>query len=225
VNKLLTDGTRNYIRSLELLLNVSNTFVQSLDITELLATMIDQLFTLLKRIDRGAILLIDKNTGTLKQVVTKTRQEDEESVSSEINYRKPVVERTLAEGKPVIMSDTKTADKGELSDNIREMNIGSVMCVPLNYNGEMQGVVYVGSGVPGAFRKDDLHLLVGLANTASMAIKNARLYEAVKAEVDGLRKAESALRERGKELKAKTKSLAACRPCRSYMAFPPEEIF
>jgi DNA-binding CsgD family transcriptional regulator len=88
------------------------------------------------------------------------------------------------------------------------MNISSVMCVPLNYNGETQGVIYVDSiGVPGAFRKDDFHLLIGLANTASMAIKNARLYEAVKAEVDGLRKAERALREGGKELRAKTKSL------------------
>ena len=53
-------STRNYIRSLELLLTVSNTLAQSLNIDEVLGEVIDQIFNLLKRIDRGAILLLDK---------------------------------------------------------------------------------------------------------------------------------------------------------------------
>ena len=45
------------------------------------------------------------------------------------------------------------------------------------HRGEVGGVIYVDSiGLPEGFRKDDLQLLMGLSNTAAIAIENARLY-------------------------------------------------
>jgi adenylate cyclase len=80
------DSSRNYIRSLELLLKVSNIFAQSLNIDELLGEVIDWVFNLLRRIDRGAILLLDKETGKLKEMVSKTRMEDKDGLFSKISY-------------------------------------------------------------------------------------------------------------------------------------------
>jgi signal transduction histidine kinase/CheY-like chemotaxis protein len=164
---LAKDNTRNYIRSLELVLKVSNIFAQSLNIDELLDKVIDQIFNHLKRIDRGAILLLNKETGKFRMVASKTRMEDKEGILSKINYSRTIVNRTIKEGRPVMMSDTSRVDKAHLSDSIEQMNIMSVMCVPLKYK-----------------------LLTGLSNTAAIAIENARLFEAVKKELFERKRAE-----------------------------------
>jgi signal transduction histidine kinase/CheY-like chemotaxis protein len=178
------DSSRNYIRYLELLLKVSNIFAQSLDIYELLGLVTDQIFRLLKRIDRVAILLLSKETGELQEVISKTRIEDKSGILSHINYSRSIVKRTIEHRKPVMMSDTSRVDKADLSDSMEQMNIMSVMCVPFIYKGDVQGVVYVDSiGLPEGFRKDDLQLLTALSNIAAISIENARLYEELKQEL------------------------------------------
>jgi pSer/pThr/pTyr-binding forkhead associated (FHA) protein len=88
---LVKDSTRSYVRNLELLLKVSNIFAQSLNIDELLGEVIDQIFSHLKRIDRGAILLLDQEAGILKEAVSKTRMEDKEGLLSKINYSRTIL--------------------------------------------------------------------------------------------------------------------------------------
>jgi len=191
---LVKESSRKYIRNLELLLKVSNLFAQSLDINEVFAQVIDQIFNHLDRVDRGAILLLNRERGTLREVVSKTRLEDKEGLLSKINYSRTVVNRTVKEGRPVVMSDTSRLDKSDLSRSIRQMRIMSIMCAPLKCKGKVQGIIYVDSvGRPGGFTKDDLRLLTGLSNAAAVAIENARLYDAIKQELAGRHKAEKRL--------------------------------
>jgi len=188
---LVKDSTRSYVRNLELLLKVSNIFAQSLNIDELLGEVIDQIFNHLKRIDRGAILLLNQETGILKEAVSKSRMEDKEGLFSKINYSRTIVNRTIQQGMPVMMSDTSSVDKASLSNSMKKMHIMSVMCVPLKYKEKVGGVIYVDSlGAPEGFGKDDLQLLTGLGNTAAIAIENARLYEALKQELADRKRAE-----------------------------------
>ena len=169
--------SRNYIQSLELFLTVSNILAQSLNIDEVLGEVIDKIFNLLKRIDRGAILLVNKKTGKLEEVVSKTRIDDTDNLFSKIRYSRTIVNRTLKETKPVMMSDTSRVNKADLSDSIEQLHVMSVMCTPLIFKEEVLGVIYVDSlGLPEGFRKDDLELLTGLSNTAAIAIENASLY-------------------------------------------------
>jgi nitrogen-specific signal transduction histidine kinase/CheY-like chemotaxis protein len=192
--------TRNYIQSLESLLVVSNALVQSLNLSELLGKVMDQIFYLLKRIDRGAILLLNKETGSLEEVVSKTRYEDKGSIFSKITYSRSIVTRAVKQRKPVIMSDTRDVKKAELSESMEEMNVRSVICVPLIYKEEVRGVIYVDSiGRPEGFRRDDLRLLTGLGNTAAVAIENARLYTDLEALVTQRTKQLGKTRERLQE--------------------------
>jgi PAS domain S-box-containing protein len=201
VDEFLEDSSRNYIRSLELLLKVSNVLVQSLNLDELFDQVMEQIFNLLKRIDRGAILLLDKETGRLKEVASKIRGGDKKDFSSEISYSRTIVKRTINEGKPIKMSDTSFAQRTELSDSIQRMNVRSIMCVPLTYKEDIQGVIYVDTiGLPEGFRRDDLKVLTALSNTAAIAIENARLYNALRKELSERRKAERALQTARKEL-------------------------
>jgi len=201
---------RNYIRSLELLLKASNILAQSLDIDKLLGEVIDQIFTLLKRIDRVAILLLNRETGRLLEVVSKTRMDYKEGIFSKIHYSTTIVKRTIKDGKPVMMSDTSRVDKIDLSDSIERMNVRSVMCVPLTYKGDIRGVIYVDSlGLPEGFRKDDLQVLTGLSNTAAIAIENARLYEALNQELAERKRTEAALQKARDQLEEQVEKRTA----------------
>ncbi len=205
------DSSGNYTQSLELLLKVSNILAQSLNIDELLDEVINQVFNLLKRIDRGVILLVDEETGTLQEAVSKTRMDDkEEGISSKINYSRTIVNRTIAEGRPVVMGDTSCLERTDLSDSMRKINVRSVMCVPLICKEEIKGVIYVDSiGLPGGFRKDHLEVLTGLSNTAAVAIENARLYETVKQELAERKRTEEALQKARNKLEEQVKKRTA----------------
>jgi signal transduction histidine kinase len=192
--------SRNYVRSLELLLKVSNIFAQSLKVNELLDEVIAQILSLLKRIDRGTILLLNKEKGTLHEVVSKRREVNQDGIFSEINYSRSIVNKTIETKKPVMISDTSCAERLGFADSLENMGIRSVMCVPLIYKGDLRGVIYVDSlKSPGGFRKDDLNLLTGLGNTAAIAIENARLYsdleELVERRTQQLERAQERLQE------------------------------
>jgi signal transduction histidine kinase len=186
---------------LELLLKVSNIFAQSIDIERLLDEFLDQIFSLLRRIDRGVILLVDKESGEFREVVSRTRIEDEPTRFSEINYSRTIVKRTIQEGKPVTFSNTSNVSRKELSDSIELMNVMSIMCVPIIYEAEVQGAIYVDSiRLPHGFREDDLGLLTGLSNSAAVALQNARLYKDLNGELTERKRTEEELRVTCQEL-------------------------
>lgn len=194
-------GSRDYARNVELLVKVSSIFAKSLNIHELLDEVIDQIFYFLKRIDRGAILLLNKDTDKLELVTSKTRTDGNLDSSSKINFSRTVVDRVFKKGKPVILPDTSSPESTDFSESLELAHIMSVMCVPLKYKGKIQGIIYVDSiGLPNGFRKDDLQLLSGLSDTAAIAIQNAQLYDALKKELDERRRAEEALGKTDREL-------------------------
>jgi signal transduction histidine kinase len=172
-----------------------------MDIEKLFDEFLNQIFSLLKRIDRGVILLVDKESGKLNEVASKTRMGDKLGSFSEINYSRTIVNRTIQEREPVKMSNTSNVSKTELSDSIELMNVMSAMCVPIIYKEEVQGAIYVDSlELPYGFRDDDLRLLTGLSNTAAIALQNARLYEELKGELNERKRAEEGLRNTCREL-------------------------
>lgn len=191
---------RNHIQGFELLIKVANILNQSLDIHELLGKVIDQIFTLLKRIDRGVILLIEKETGELQEMVSKTRPGNKKGYLPEINYSRTIVNRVIGNMEPVVMANTHNINREDLSDSIEQMNIMSVMCVPLQHKGEVQGVIYVDSiRAPEGFRRDDLQLLLSLSNTAAIAIENARMYSDLEGMVERRTKELKEAEDRAKE--------------------------
>ncbi len=190
---------RDNARNVEFLVKVSNIFSKSLDIHALLEEVIDQIFYFMKRIDRGAILLLDRDTGELREAVSKTRSNSH--ATSAINWNKAIAHRVVKEGDPVVVSDRSRENHSCSSDDDEFDDILSAICVPLRYKGEIQGVIYVDSiALPGGIRKDDLRLLSGLSDTAAIAIQNARLYEALKEELDERRRAEEALKKANRDL-------------------------
>jgi signal transduction histidine kinase len=195
------DRPGDHNRSLELLLRVSNIFAQSIDIERLLDEFLDQIFSLLTRIDRGVILLLDKESGEVHEVVSKTRMGDTPASVSGINYSRTLVKRAIQEHRLVKISNTSNVSRKELSDSIELMNVMSAVCVPIIYKGEAKGAMYVDSiELPYGFRDDDLSLLTAWSNTAAIALQNAQLYEELKEELRERKRTEEALQNTCQEL-------------------------
>jgi len=161
-------------KNMELIQKVSNVLMRSLNINEISEKILGYIFDLLKRIDRGAIILLNKKTGEISQVVTKFKNHIDDS---DMRYSPDVVERVIGDGKAVIVLDTSAEDEDDLSDTLKILKIGSVMCVPLIISSKIRGVIYVDSiEKPYGFRKEDLSLFKALSSRAAIAIENASIY-------------------------------------------------
>lgn len=168
------DRPKTSLRNLQLIYNVSRVLMQSLDLNQIFEKIIDYIFELLKRIDRGAILLVDERTGKISEVVSRSKGplKDSDRV-----YSRTVVNKVIQEGKAVIMSNTLREDANDRSESMEIMRIKSVMCVPLTSRSKVRGAIYVDSvSKPYGFRKEDLSLLTSLSSPAAIAIENAMFY-------------------------------------------------
>ena len=189
-------------KNLELIYKVSNVLVQSLDIDEILRKILDYIFDLLKRIDRGTILLINSDTGKLEQIIGRSKFDKEKT---NISYSRTIAEKVMKEGKPLTMSDLAQEDTENFSDSMRRMK--SVMCVPLISRSQIRGVIYVDSvDKPFGFREEDLSLITSLSSPAAVAIENALFYSNLEKTVEdrtrSLIETEEKLRESETRFKA-----------------------
>ena len=189
-------------KNLELIYKVSNVLVQSLDIDEILQKILDYIFDLLKRIDRGAILLINSDTGKLEQIIGRSKFD---KAKTNISYSRTIAEKVVKEGKPFTMPDLTQEDTGNFSDSMLRMK--SVMCVPLISRSQVRGVIYVDSvDKPFGFREEDLSLITSLSSPAAVAIENALFYSNLEKTVEdrtrSLIETEEKLRESETRFKA-----------------------
>ena len=189
-------------KNLELIYKVANVLMQSLNIDEILERILDYIFDLLKRIDRGAIFLVNDRTGELEQIIARSKYE---SGKATLKYSRTVVNQVIKEGKPLTMPDMTQEDADSFSDSMRQ--IKSVICVPLISRSQIRGVIYVDSvKKPFGFREEDLTLLTALSGPAAVAIENALLYSNLEKLVEdrtrSLRTTEAKLRESETRFKA-----------------------
>jgi len=203
-------------KDLETIHEVSTILMQTLDINEICEKIMDSLFSLFNNTDNGAILLIDSETGELKEILARSRHNEGNTQS---NYSRTIVNRVIRDGKAVIMADTSQEDIDKLSESIAMKRIKSIMCVPLISESQTQGVVYVHSvNMLQEFQIDDLYLMTGISSSAALAIQNALLYSQRKKAEEELRKAhdelytfsqqlERKVQERTEELKEKNRKL------------------
>jgi signal transduction histidine kinase/CheY-like chemotaxis protein len=98
-----------------------------------------------------------------------------------------VVGRVMATGQAIIVRDyPREFPDSPFLDVIQEAGLRSYVAVPLRAHGVVIGVLYVISRDPHKFNADDQQLLSALADQASIAIENARLYEQVRRHAEEL---------------------------------------
>ena len=160
--------------NMELIYNVTNVLTESLPVDEILEKILNHIFDVFKRVERGVIILKNIETGEFTNVVSRCRKGMDES---SMMYSRSVVDRVIKEGNAVMMlGDRGETGVDDLLDTLKLLKIQSVMCVPLICKSKVRGVIYVDSfNNPNGFRKEDLSLFIALSSTVAVAIENASL--------------------------------------------------
>jgi pSer/pThr/pTyr-binding forkhead associated (FHA) protein len=162
-------------KNMELLRKVSGVCSESMNLGEILEKILDHVFEHFTRLDRGAIVLLDRATGEICEVVSKVRGTIEGRGE---RYCLDVVEHVIEEGESIMFPNVDAEEAGsELMDTLKLLKIRSVICVPLISQARVRGVIYVDSvRTVHGFRKEDLSLFRALTIPAANAIENALLY-------------------------------------------------
>ncbi len=166
-----TDQVRDLVR-------ISDPALSELEFDELLDELLVRVRDLLK-VDTAAILLLDDES---KQLVARAAKGIEEEV--ERGVRIPVgsgfAGRIARERVAIFIADVDHADI--MNPILREKGIRSLLGVPLIVEGELIGVLHIGSLQPRTFDLRDLAILQLAAARAAPAIERARLLGALERE-------------------------------------------
>jgi anti-sigma regulatory factor (Ser/Thr protein kinase)/putative methionine-R-sulfoxide reductase with GAF domain len=130
-------------------------------------------------VDTVAILLIDEERDELVARAAKGIEEEVEA-GVRIPIGQGFAGRIAAERVPIFIADVNHADV--LNPILREKGIRSMLGVPLIVEGQLIGVMHVGSLTPREFGQRDLAILELAAARAAPGIERARLYYALERE-------------------------------------------
>jgi two-component system, NtrC family, sensor kinase len=157
----------------ELLSNVSYTLKGSGRLQGILEKVLDHIFHHLKRLDRGAFVLVDRETLKTVETICTVNKSSEDIIAS---FSEEVIRSVLEAGKPLIFSKGYTEEKSALVDTLKVQKIESVMCVPLINGSRIMGAMYVDSlKRPDGFRRDDLLTLLDIGQRVALAVETDRL--------------------------------------------------
>jgi serine phosphatase RsbU (regulator of sigma subunit)/pSer/pThr/pTyr-binding forkhead associated (FHA) protein len=181
----LTDSTQQILQNqpaamLNKLLEITTTFAQTYQLSQLLPRILERLFQLFPNADRGFILLQDEDTGQLVPRMVKTRHARDATTP---RYSKRIVMHCLETRNALLSKDAlhdPAFNRGDPGGSILEARIRSVMCVPLmaRDTSEAFGVIQLDTQERSKrFTQEDLKLLVAVAGLAAIAIENARLHQ------------------------------------------------
>jgi HD-GYP domain-containing protein (c-di-GMP phosphodiesterase class II) len=155
------------------------------NLSKLFEKVLDQIFSLVPA-HNGVIILRDrdKSSGKSTAIMRKEHAELDGLVTeyvrsgtgtAEVTISSSIVRRALENKEAVLTQDAAADEELEASASIITENIASAMCVPLVYQNEPLGVIYLDTrGTRNAFVRSDLELVCAIAGPAATSISNAQ---------------------------------------------------
>jgi PAS domain S-box-containing protein len=197
--KQAKEALRRRNRELELLNRASRVFISSFDLDQVLAAVLEDVRDLLGATACSA-WLIDTETGELvcrqatgprSEVVRGWRLAPDQGIVGWVAHS----------GEASIVADTQTEARhfNGIARQI-ELEIRSLLSVPLKARADVIGVLQVVHTKADRFSSADQRLLESLAGSAAIAIENARLYELAQQEISERVRAEKEVSLRNREL-------------------------
>lgn len=121
--------------------------------------------------DKGFLILVEDETFRIKVARNIDRQNIEDAVAQ---VSDSIIGKVISTREPLIVSDALTHAEFNSSRSVINLNLSSVMCVPLLDRGQLLGLIYVGNeNFRNLFEERHLDLLTIFASQASLLIANA----------------------------------------------------
>jgi sigma-B regulation protein RsbU (phosphoserine phosphatase) len=163
------------LERLETLYRVSQALASTLDLDAVLNTVLDQVISVTKA-ERGFLLLGDQPQTLRFQAARDNQGSEIHDAESQVTHG--VLTRVAETARAVLTSDAQDENWLVNRASVNALKLRSIMCAPVLLKGRMTGLVYVDNRLQaGIFQPADLELLQSVANTAAVAIENARLHE------------------------------------------------
>jgi serine phosphatase RsbU (regulator of sigma subunit)/pSer/pThr/pTyr-binding forkhead associated (FHA) protein len=158
------------------LLDISANLSKTLKLETLLPKIGDNLFQLFRQADRCFIVLSEEGTARLMPKLIKTRRAQDESTA---RFSRTIIKQCLETAQAVLLDDA--GSQMPTAQSVVDFRIRSVMCTPLRTaQGKAFGVIQLDTQDRSKkFTEEDLRLLWGVANQASIAMENAQLHESL----------------------------------------------
>jgi serine phosphatase RsbU (regulator of sigma subunit) len=162
---------------LRALLDISAALSKTLELGPLLDQIGETVLAVFRQADRCFIILQEEGDKLIPKVV-KTRRP---SLGEDPRFSRTIVRRCLQSQEAYLSEDAGADQNLGAAQSIAEFRIRSVMCVPLlTADGVPLGAVQVDTQNRGnKFTKDDLNLILIVANLAAVAIEKAKQHEQI----------------------------------------------
>jgi two-component system NtrC family sensor kinase len=157
------------LQELEALAHIGRTVTAMLDLDQVLTTVVDAAVRLTGA-EEGSLLLLDDESGELYMRASKNFDQ-EFARTFRLRVEDSLAGQVIATGSPVIL-DESTPQKIKTSYLVH-----SLLYVPLRVHGRTLGVLGVDNRTPGrTMTREDMTVVMAMADYAAIAIENARLY-------------------------------------------------
>ncbi len=158
---------------LELLHDLSAITTETLDLHRVLSRSLEILFNSFSTVDRGFVVRYDAPTGEFTPVVARTR--DGEAI--EIPASLTLLRAAVTASEVLLCADAKQDQRYAEAVSMHEINLRSVVCVPLVIENRTYGVLQLDStSAPWAVTDQDLATLASAGASIAHAMANAELH-------------------------------------------------
>ena len=156
------------------------------DIENLLTRLIDAVVEL-SHADKGFLILFEQD----QPKITVARNIDQEDLPAALDQLSDsIIAKVVAERRAIIVNDALNDQEFKSSQSIINLKVSSVLCAPLLDDGQLLGIIYLGSDRLMSLFDD---VVVGAVNVfasqAALLIRNALLLDGLRTDNDRLREA------------------------------------
>lgn len=161
------------VARLEDVQRVTESALAYLNVEDLLKEMLQRVTEVL-HVDTAAVLLVEDDGRTLAARAAKGLEEEVER-----GFRLPIgrgfAGRVAATRAPVVIPDLNNSPVTVINPLMREKQVQSLLGVPLVVEGEVIGVLHVGTLTPREFHDGDVQLLQLVADRVALSVERSRL--------------------------------------------------
>jgi len=163
----------NAAQKLQIILRLSSDLGRTLEVSQLLAQVLDHLFALFPQADRGLVISLEEGRPFIRAQKQRTGGLGTPRFSASI------VQRVAAEGVGILAEDMQTDSRFANAQSIVSLGVHSFICVPLQAKGgKALGVLQLERMDRGRqFTGEDLNLLTAIGLQVSVSLDNAQLHQ------------------------------------------------
>jgi len=172
---------------------IAGTVSESLDLTEILNSSIDNVVDIME-VDLALIFLVNEETNQLELAVYRGISAEFAQAVDLLALGEGFNGTVAATGEPLFVADA-SQDPRLTRGIVSEQKVGALLIVPLSSKGRVSGTLCVAMRGYRHFQPEEVELLTAIGNQIGVAVDNARLYRRQQDVAEKLRMSEERYRE------------------------------